>query len=156
MSEQKRQLIWFGFNVKAAFETAQRLFSHSTNPVWIVPDKLPSGANVSGMLYSIWMRSWIPYGPSALAKAAIRQGVKREKKNFKEGEIRQAVLARNSSYKFVDSYFHPWWATFCYLGLPAGDKCRQHFQSGKAVCFMDLSDIRTEVRRHLQTPPVIC
>ena len=50
---------------------------------------------------------------------------------------------RALSYEFVDSYFPSWWATFCYLGLLAGDKCRKHFQSGKAVCSTDLGEIRS-------------
>ena len=142
MSEQKRKLIFFGSKVKTAFETARRLTSVAANLLWIAPEKLLSGCNMSGMLLSIRKRLWI-YRACELAKAAPRQEFKRDNKTFKEGDNKEAILARALSYEFVDSYFPSWLATFCYLGLPAGDKCRKHFQSGKAVCSTDLGEIRS-------------
>ena len=121
MSEQKRKLIWFGSKVKTAFETARRLISVAANPLWIAPEKLPSGCNVSGMLLSIRKRLWTPYRACELAKAAIWQEFKRDNKTLKEGDNKEAILARALTYELVDSYFPSWWATFCYLGLPAGD-----------------------------------
>ena len=42
--------------VKTAFETAQRVISVGANCLWIALDRLPSDANVSGMLLSIRKR----------------------------------------------------------------------------------------------------
>ena len=95
------------------------------------------------MLLSIRKRLWTPYRAYKLVKAAIRQEFKRDNKTFKEGENKEAILARASWYEFVDSYFPLWGVTFSYLGLPAGNKCRKHFQSGKAVCSTDLGKIRS-------------
>ena len=46
------------------------------NPLWIAPDKLPSGANVSGMLLSIRKRLWTPYRACELISytAGVQEG----------------------------------------------------------------------------------
>ena len=65
MSEQKRKLIRFGSKVKTAFETARHFVSAGANPLWMAPDKLPSGSNV--------LACFSLYRASELVNATIRQ-----------------------------------------------------------------------------------
>jgi hypothetical protein len=139
ISDVHKREIFFGSKIKAAYETAKRAIGSGANPLWVPPGKLPSGANVSGMFYSIRKRLWLSSRAIDLAKAAIRQEFKRDGRSFKEGDNRDVILQRAVTYDFQESYFPPWWLTFVYLGMPAGHNCRKQFQSGKAV--LDQTDL---------------
>lgn len=148
LSDVHKREIFFGSKIKTAYETARRAIGSSANPLWVQPAKLPSGANVSGMFYSIRKRLWLTSRAFDLAKAAIRQEFKRDGLSFKEADHKELILQRAVTYDFQESYFPPWWLTFVYLGMPAGDNCRKQFQSGKAVLdSSDLNSIRTMSRK---------
>jgi hypothetical protein len=137
-SDSHKREIFFGSKIKAAYASAKRAINSLANPLWVPPGKLPSGANVSGMLFSIRKRLWLSTRALDLAKAAVRQEFKRDSRTFKEGEHREAILQRAVTYDFQESYFPPWWLTFVYLGMPAGECCRKHFSLVKR-CLITLT-----------------
>lgn len=60
------------------------------------------------MLLSIRKRLCFLYRACKLTKAANRPEFKRENKTFKEGENKDVILVRVSTYEFVDLYFPQW------------------------------------------------
>jgi hypothetical protein len=135
--------VCFGYKVREAFKEGRKLINSYANVMWIDPNDLPSGTNVSALLLSIRRRMWYSIKASSLAEAAIRQDFKRNKQAFKKSDHGQAIAARALSYDFQESYFPQWWLTFIYLGYPIGAKyCCIQLESGVATSVNALQEIR--------------
>jgi hypothetical protein len=146
--EQQTQ-VKFGSIVKAHFDLCKREINGNANPLWIHPTKLPSGVSEYAYLYFIRKELW-PQRALELAKNAAKAAYTRQKRkrtattnadDSSESQV-ETPEARMQQYAFDPNWYPDWWLVFLYMGIPADNRCRDSFVSGKAVAVASLTDIR--------------
>ena len=152
MPVDKQNKMKFGSIVKSHFDAAKREINNNANPLWISPSKLPSGVSEYAYTYFIRQELW-PQQAFAKAKNAMKTAVARvkryektKKNKTKKGPVEvedvRPIEERLRDYPFEPSWYPDWWLTFLFLGLPAGNKCRDSLVSGVATTVASLSTIR--------------
>jgi hypothetical protein len=135
----------FGCTIKAAFDACKRDINGFANPLWIPPQKLPSGVSVYGYNYFMRRQLW-PVRAQELAANSVKQAFLRDNKNEKyvKKDHFGAIVERAQQSPFDKLWYPEYWLSFLFLGMPAGDNVRDSFKSGKAALTTgSLEDIRS-------------
>ena len=127
------------------------------NPLW--RDKLKSGETKTALLNAI-RRANYPHTAKKLAKDSVNQYVLRQWKDYKVRvpvAERKAMMREQRNKKLEqllreDNYYHGWWITFVYLGLPAGENKRLSFSSGYYDPASTVLHAEDKAQGHIEDP----
>jgi len=132
-SPEEQMFYRMGEEIKTRSDLCKREINSLANPLWINPDKFPSGVSVYQYLHFLRQQLW-PSKAWKLALYSVKSELKKNQpdKNFSRAEMNDVILERcQNNYPFDADWYPDWWLVFIFLGFPSGpDHVRPGLMSG--------------------------